>query len=404
MCLKNLQENHSKLIQYLIEHDYTVGYIACFKTVISIILKKNGESGWFDYNDIYQYFVNTYASSTCRQYRSILIAIREFDLYGKYPVRNRNTFFSDKVTTPLCSDFDKIIKYYNSTENDRGWLKNSTIKRNVSCARTFFIALQNIGIKTINDITENAVLSIFLSEDGKLLKSASYSYNVREVLYRCSKQFPTQPIMVFIPVAKKHRQNIQYLTQDESQKIRAILVSPDSTLSLRDRAIGTLAYYTGLRSSDISGLKLDSIDFNDDRIYIIQQKTDEPLDIPLKAVVGNAIYDYVTLERPKSNNPAVFLTKHHQQLARNTMWNISDRIMKAAEVRQGGNQRKGLHIFRHHLATTLLGKGIPQPVISGTLGQTDPASVETYFSSDFVNLKTCALDVNKFPVAVGVFS
>jgi len=404
MDFENLRENHGKLIQYLTEHDYEIGYIARHKTVISVILRKNKECGWLDYDDIYHYFVRTYAPSSRRQYRSVLINICEFDLYGKYPVGNRGTLFSDTREIPLYSDFDQIIKYYKSAENERGWLKESTIERNASCARAFFIALQSIGIKTISDITEKAVLSVFLSEEGKPLKSAAYSYAVKEVLRSCSEQFPIKSVMALIPAVRKYRKNIQYLTQDESKKIRAVLANPDSTLSLRDRAIGTLAYYTGLRSGDICRLKLDSIDLQGDRIHIIQQKTKEPLDIPLKAVVGNAIYDYVALERPKSNNPAIFLTKRHQQLSRATMWNISDRIMKAAEVRQGDNQRKGLHIFRHHLATTLLGKGVPQPVISGTLGQTDPASVETYFSSDFVNLKTCALSVNKFPVAARVFS
>ena len=404
MDFENLRENHGKLIQYLTEHDYEIGYIARHKTVISVILRKNKECGWLDYDDIYHYFVNTYAPSSLHQYRSVLINICEFDLYGKYPVGNRSTLFSDTRQIPLYSDFNQIIKYYKTTENERGWLKDSTIEQNAGCARTFFIALQSIGIKTISDITEKAVLSVFLSADGKPLKSATYSYIVKEVLRSCSEQFPLKSVMALIPVARKYRKNIQYLTQDESKKILAVLANPDSTLSLRDRAIGTLAYYTGLRSGDICGLKLDSIDLQGDRIHIIQQKTKEPLDIPLKAVVGNAICDYVALERPKSDNPAVFLTKHHQQLSSTTMWSISDRIMKAAEVRQGDNHRKGLHIFRHHLATTLLGKGVPQPVISGTLGQTDPASVETYFSSDFVNLKTCALSVNKFPVAVRVFS
>ena len=105
MDLKNLRENHSKLIQYLKEHDYTIGYIACFKTVISVILRKSEKYGWSNYNDIYQYIESTYAPSVCRQYRSVLIAIREFDLNGKYPTGNRSSLFNDRPTISLCSCF-----------------------------------------------------------------------------------------------------------------------------------------------------------------------------------------------------------------------------------------------------------------------------------------------------------
>lgn len=404
MNLKNLSENHTKLILYLMEHDYETRYIEQFRSVISKILRESDEKRWANYGDVYHYFESVYAPSTKKSLKPILNAIRNFDIYDKYPIGTRASLTDNTTEALLCDNFYQLIKYYKLAENERGWLKSSTIERNASCAKTFFISLQTIGIKSISDITERAVLSVFLSADGRLLKSATYSYCVKEVLYRCSEQFPTASVTILIPVAKKHRKNIQYLTHEETQKIRVVLANSDSTLSLRDRAIGTLAYYTGLRGCDIAGLNLSAIDLDGDRIHIIQQKTEEPLDIPLNAVVGNAIYDYVTLERPKSNNPAVFLTKHHHRLSSKAMWNISVRIMNAAGVRQGENQRKGLHIFRHHLATTLLGKGIPQPVISGTLGQIDPASVEAYFSSDFVNLKLCAISVDKFPVAEGVLS
>ena len=53
--------------------------------------------------------------------------------------------------------------------------------------------------------------------------------------------------------------------------------------------IGILAIYTGLRGCDIAGLTLDAIDWNRDFIYIRQQKTEIPLELPLTAIVGNAI-------------------------------------------------------------------------------------------------------------------
>ncbi|ETR69183.1 MAG: hypothetical protein OMM_09824 [Candidatus Magnetoglobus multicellularis str. Araruama] len=78
--------------------------------------------------------------------------------------------------------------------------------------------------------------------------------------------------------------------------------------------------------------------------------------------------------------------------------------MKAANIRQSKGDRKGFHIFRHHLATALLGNGISQPVISSTLGHTSPDSLEPYLSADFSHLKDCSISIESFPMKKEVFS
>ena len=78
--------------------------------------------------------------------------------------------------------------------------------------------------------------------------------------------------------------------------------------------------------------------------------------------------------------------------------------MRAAGIRQSLGDRQGLHLFRHHLATTLLGHGVPQPVISRTLGHTSPNSLEPYLSADFPHLKDCALTIARWPVPEEVLS
>jgi Site-specific recombinase XerD len=179
-----------------------------------------------------------------------------------------------------------------------------------------------------------------------------------------------------------------------------------NSLSLRDRAIGKLSYYTGLRSCDITNIELSSIDWEYDLIRINQQKTEEPLELPLTATVGNAIYDYLTDERPPVDCPILFLTltSPYRGMESATIWLVAARIMEEAGIRQSKGDRKGFHIFRHHLATTLLSNGVPQAVISNTLGHTATESVEAYLSADFVHLKECALSTASFPLSEGVFA
>jgi len=50
-------------------------------------------------------------------------------------------------------------------------------------------------------------------------------------------------------------------------------------------------------------MKLEDIDWENDLITFDQQKTSQPLRLPLLPVVGNAIYDYCTMERPADSHP-----------------------------------------------------------------------------------------------------
>jgi integrase len=232
--------------------------------------------------------------------------------------------------------------------------------------------------------------------------------HITAVLKACIPYHPEtcHLILAFLPSLRETRKNIQYLTSEEIQKVKEALANGKNPLTLYDKAIGILVLYTGLRGCDIAGMTLDSIDWNRDLIYIKQQKTEFPLELPLTAVVGNAIYDYLTSERPHTESRHLFVSQHkpYARLKNGSIGNVAVRIMKAADIRQPKGNRKGFHIFRHHLATALLGNGVPQPVISRTLGHTSPNSLEKYLSADFPHLKECSINIECFSVPEEVFS
>ena len=128
-------------------------------------------------------------------------------------------------------------------------------------------------------------------------------------------------------------------------------------------------------------------------------------ELPLTAVVGNGIYDYLVSERPYTESRYIFVSqlKPYERLKNRSIGNVAVRIMKAAGIRQSKGDRNGFHVFRHHFATELLGNGVPQPVISRTLGHTSPDSLESYLRADFSHLKECSISIKRFPVSKEVF-
>jgi len=409
MNLQNLRDNYPKLISYMEDSGYSETYISRLRKEIERILSHEAAKDWSSYTDVYLEYEKTYHSPDyLRNKRTIIGAIEQFDLYGKYPDgRHRHELFPRGTYPFLSSEFKSVIDCYYLAEQKRG-KKEATIYTESHNASTFLYALQMKGMDSLDKITEEAVLEIFHPPGSGLIRSCSYKKNISAVLKACIPFFPNgtcEKVLASLPALRETRKNIQYLTPEEIIKLKAVLMAEESPLTFRDRAIGLLALYTGLRCCDIAGLTLDSIDWQNDLIHIRQQKTEVPLDLPLSAVVGNAIYDYLTKERPESEYRETFLTQHHPytRMKNRSLSNVSVSIMKEAGIRQELGSRKGFHIFRHHLATALLGNGIPQPVISRALGHTSPDSLDTYLSADFIHLKECALGIEVFPIHGEVF-
>ena len=401
MDVQNLQNKYPQLITYLESNGYSKLYIARLKRDIRRIIQQAKLKGWKTYTDAYMaYAVTSKSPSYLREKRTTIGAIEKFETLGLFPNGcQRHQILRTSNYDLLPSEFKSVIDHYRGSEKIK---KDTTVYTESHNATTFLLALHRKGMDSLDKITESAVLDIFF-QNGRLCRSCTYKKNVAAVLKTCIPFFSKDAcarILTYLPDLREGRKNIQYLAPEEVLRLKAALTDSKSTIILRDKAIGLLALYMGLRSCDIAGLTKADIDWVGDLIRVRQQKTDMPLEIPLTATVGNAIYDYLRLERPRNGCPEIFLSLHppYNRLRGRSLGNIAQKIMKAANVRTKAGDRKGFHIFRHHLATTLLGNDVSQPVISRILGHTSPASLDAYLSADFLHLKECALSIACFPL------
>lgn len=84
------------------------------------------------------------------------------------------------------------------------------------------------------------------------------------------------------------------------------------------------------------------------------------------------------------------------------MWKHLKNVFNEAGVRTNG-ERTGVRIFRHHLATTLLGNRVSSPVISSILGHISPESINPYVDATLECLHECSLSIEDYPVLTEVF-
>lgn len=183
-------------------------------------------------------------------------------------------------------------------------------------------------------------------------------------------------------------------TEDE---IRKIIDAPDrsSAIGKRDYLVLLLAAQYGWRSSDITGFRLDQIDWEKNVIRFSQQKTGFPVEYPLLASVGNAVIDYLRHGRPKSERQEIILSaqqsKYGRPLKSPAIHAIVSKYIEKVNITGWKGKKHGAHSLRHSLATNLLKKNVSLPVISTVLGHQQTETTKIYLKVDTENLKACTL-------------
>ena len=101
----------------------------------------------------------------------------------------------------------------------------------------FFSHLQHQqkGISSIDSIDEKVMLDAIIEKDGVRIINYSMSQHIAAVIRSCIPKSPTifKKILSYIPKLPHVRKNIQYLTQEEISKIKQVLISEESNLSLQ---------------------------------------------------------------------------------------------------------------------------------------------------------------------------
>ena len=158
---------------------------------------------------------------------------------------------------------------------------------------------------------------------------------------------------------------------------------------LRNFAILSLIAYTGMRASDVVNLRPSDIDWRNNEIRIIQQKTKKEIIYPLLSQIGNPIIEYIQNER--SGGEHLFLTEHGHKLSPALVTGIINTYFKQSPIKINGRHH-GAHALRHSIATIMVNNGISLFSVANTLGHSNVDCVKIYSKIDITHLRKCVLE------------
>ncbi|OHC66724.1 MAG: site-specific tyrosine recombinase XerD [Rhodocyclales bacterium RIFCSPLOWO2_02_FULL_63_24] len=174
---------------------------------------------------------------------------------------------------------------------------------------------------------------------------------------------------------------IQRFPKTLSEKqVEALLNAPDiaTPLGLRDRAMFELLYATGLRVSELVGVRLFEVSLNDNVVRVMGKGSKERL-VPLGQIAAEWLQRYVAQARgdllKQQVSDAVFVTARGGPMSRQMFWNL---IKKYALKVGIARERISPHVLRHAFATHLLNHGADLRVVQLLLGHADISTTQVY--------------------------
>ena len=163
------------------------------------------------------------------------------------------------------------------------------------------------------------------------------------------------------------------------EEVDALLVTPDvkTLVGLRDLAMLELLYATGLRVSELIGVKIDAVDLKVGYLRSLGKGSKERV-IPFGDAARVAVENYVLNSRPKllkdRSSDDLFLTRCGVAMTRQGFWKIIKRYALKANI---GNIVSP-HTLRHAFATHLLERGADLRSVQQMLGHSDISTTQIY--------------------------
>ena len=270
--------------------------------------------------------------------------------------------------------------------------------------------LENI---VYNDITIDTISKVKLDDLHAFLayltsnfqsKAATRSRKVSSLRmffnYLCLKNIITINPTQNLETPKLDRRLPKYLTLEQSKKLLDVSYNEDNRNNERDHAITTLFLNCGMRLSELVGINIKDINFEECQMNVIGKGNKERAIYLNKACI-KAINEYLAV-RPKegikkdskNSDKALFLSERRQRISKRTVQEIIYKELRLAGI---DTDKYSVHKLRHTAATLMYQYGgVDIRALQELLGHESISTTEiyTHVSNDQVRIA-----VEKNPLA-----
>jgi integrase/recombinase XerD len=161
---------------------------------------------------------------------------------------------------------------------------------------------------------------------------------------------------------------------------------PDEPFYLRDKAMLELLYATGIRASELAGLRIPDLNLDIGYLRCLGKGNRERV-VPVGKIAIEATFEYMEKLRPGLAKPFsdnfLLLSRTGRPMSRIEVW----RLVKKYAMRAGMPRNLTAHTLRHCFATHLLTGGADLRSVQEMLGHVDIATTQIYTHVDQERLR-----------------
>jgi integrase/recombinase XerC len=183
----------------------------------------------------------------------------------------------------------------------------------------------------------------------------------------------------------KTKKPIPYFVRERDMEL--VLDSDDFDADfegMRDRLILEMLYDTGIRRSELAGIKNIDIDFETSLLKVTGKRNKQRL-IPFAERLKNMMMEYVDVRNREigADREWFFVRKNGEQLSTGMIYIIVKKNLSEISTLS----KRSPHVLRHSFATSMLNNGAELNAVKELLGHSSLASTGVYTHTTFEELK-----------------
>ena len=281
--------------------------------------------------------------------------LEQFLNFLKYEKR-----YSEHTVTAYEKDLDQFIQFSSEMVGDF-----CLVEVDHHLIRQWVISLMDQGMTAVSvkrKISSLRSLYKFLLREGSMTKN------------------PTELVMI----PKIGKKLPQFVQEKDMDRLMDTSFFTDDFNGLRDKAILSLFYGTGMRLSELKGIKMADVHQSEKVVKVLGKRNKERL-IPYPSEVGGDLAAYILVrhELIGESNSYLFVTDKGEQVYDKLLYRVVRKYLSLVT----SMEKRSPHVLRHTYATHLLNRGADLNAIKELLGHASLAATQVYTHTSFEKLK-----------------
>jgi integrase/recombinase XerC len=254
-------------------------------------------------------------------------------------------------------------------------LSQHTLRAYIADLKEFFVFMSQAAKSSIKDFTMKNIRAYIAQEDRKEISRNTMLRKISALRafsgYLSNRGLIEKNPFKLFSAPKRERLLPKFLSEEEASKLMETSLAPK--FSARNKAVLELAYSSGLRRSEITGLNIGDINFAEGIVKVLGKGGKERL-VPVTDIALDSIQNYLASRGAASQSSPLFLSSRGGRLSGEGLAQIVKRNALNANLAR----KITPHSIRHSFATHLLNNGCDLKSLQEMLGHKSLSATQVY--------------------------